>query len=194
MASKPRFSLAACLIPIVLSAVGTAQSDDTPAADAAQAPQPSCATTFLEPNDQEGADGFGYSVAVHGQTALVGIPFFSTAFVTPPCPSTVRQHFTPATLGYVSYASFGGTLAVNGKGQAVIGTPVAYDFGTQTEYGPTFLYTLQGGQFTLTSLLSTEQPPATSMGITNEYVITGYLDEVLNSGAEIWNLNALPTN
>jgi hypothetical protein len=46
----------------------------------------------------------------------------------------------------------------------------------------------------LTSLLSSEQPPATYMGITAEYVITGYLDEGLNSGAEIWNLDALPTN
>ncbi|MDB6013915.1 MAG: hypothetical protein JWL65_6165 [Gammaproteobacteria bacterium] len=431
MASKLRFSLAACLIPVVLSIVSTVQAADTPAADAAQAPQPSCATTLLEPNDQEGGDGFGYSVAVHGQTALVGIPLFSTAFVTPPVPppyvsgrvavfncdastqtwtrtgtiqlaateanqpiglgfavalqgdlaaigaqyglyiykrqgqnwnqvvkllpkdnsneqwgavlafkdnvlalgvtvpsltSTIpntyyvdvyqililgdhgtairiarlkpsagdtgafgaslalnadtlvvgdppdttayvyrrrgftftleqkltgaeattasefgsavaiskdviligapgenaiynnfevvsegaayafrhesgpdspwveTQHFTPATLGYVSYASFGGTVAVNGKGQAVIGTPGAYDFETQTEYGPTFLYTLQGGQFALTSLLSSEQPPATSMGITNEYVITGYLDEGLNSGAEIWDLDTLPTN
>lgn len=81
MACKLRFSLAALSLSVVLSAVSTVQ-----AADTTSATQPSCKSTGLSPTDQETADGFGYSVAVHGQTALVGIPQFSTAFVEPPVP------------------------------------------------------------------------------------------------------------
>jgi hypothetical protein len=56
----------------------------------------------------------------------------------------------------------------------VIGTPRAYDFEERSEFGPTFLYTLQGGQFVLS--LSTQwsaTTPTTYLGITDEYVITG---------------------
>src|SRR5690242_19706486 len=79
MASKLRFSLAACLLPVVLGAASPAQADD-----ASPATQPSCNSSLLFPNDEEANDGFGGSVAVNGQTAMVAIPFFSTAFVTPP--------------------------------------------------------------------------------------------------------------
>jgi FG-GAP repeat len=87
MASKLRFSLAACLLPVVLSAAGAVQAADTPATDTAQATQPSCTNSSnVGPNDEEGADDFGAAVAVDGQTIMVGIPGFSTAFITPPVP------------------------------------------------------------------------------------------------------------
>lgn len=87
MDSKLKVSLAACLLSVVLSAAGTTQpAGMAQAAGATPAAQPSCKTTGLYPNDQEAGDGFGYSVAVDGQTAIVGIPYFSTAFVTPPVP------------------------------------------------------------------------------------------------------------
>jgi len=84
MASKLRFFLATGLLPVVLSVTGTARAGDTTEPfDDATTPQPSCATIPFLPL----ADGeflFGNTVAVSGQTALVGVPGFSTAFVTPP--------------------------------------------------------------------------------------------------------------
>jgi hypothetical protein len=113
----------------------------------------------------------------------------------PDSPWVETQHFSPASLGVEQYSAFGASVGVNRKGQAAIGTPSAYDFETQTEYGPTFLYTLQQGQFTLTSVTALNiNVPAYSLGITDEYLITGSLDEFLNSGAAITNLDTLPAN
>lgn len=106
------------------------------------------------------------------------------------------QHFSPANPPALRYAYFGGSLAVNNAGQAVIGTPRAWDYETATEYGPTFLYTLQGGQFVLYSpQFSVGGAPATYLGITDEYLISGALFYEYGyqlSGAGISNLTELP--
>jgi FG-GAP repeat len=106
------------------------------------------------------------------------------------------QHFSPTNPPALRYAYFGGTLAVNNAGQAVIGTPRAWDFETGTEYGPTFLYTLQAGQFVLYSpQLSFGAAPAADLGMTDEYLIGGALFYQYGfqlSGAGISNLAQLP--
>jgi hypothetical protein len=157
---------------------------------------------------------FGTAVAISKDVILIGAPgenAISNNFEVvsegavyafrhksgPESPWVETQHFNPAATGYSPYAYFGGSLAVNRNGQAVIGTPRAYDFEEQSEFGPTFLYTLQGGQFVMS--LATQwsaTTPTTYMGITDEYVITGFIDYVfgINSAAEVVNLNTLPTN
>jgi hypothetical protein len=75
----------------------------------------------------------------------------------PDSPWVETQHFNPAATSSSPSADFGGSLAVNRDGQAVIGTPKAYDYESQTEYRPAFLYALQGGQFVL-SLATPVQP------------------------------------
>jgi len=81
---------------------------------------------------------------------------------------------------------------VNRNGQAVIGTPQAFSFDGPA-YGPTFLYTLQGGQFALTTTLGMGSP-SIGIGITDEYAILGgmYFEEGSEfSGAGIKNLSTL---
>ena len=157
--------------------------------------------------------GFGSAVAIAKDVILIGAggedlvinPGFGIASSGavyafrhtsgPHSPWVETQHFSPAT---TNYSDFGGSLTVNDKGQAAIGTPSAYDFEEQTSYGPTFFYTLQEGQFVLSSA-SPQYPglaPATYLGITDEYLITG---SVANagaggsvSGASITNLTSEP--
>ena len=161
MASKLRFSLAVCAFSVVLSAVGSVPAADTaqvagtaPPPEAAAATQPSCTnSTGVAPTAAETADGFGGSVAISGQTAMVGIPLFTTAFIDP------------------------GSIV----------------FETGSEFGPTLLYTLTAGQFVLTTTVGTGSPVNT-MGITDEYLITGSMFEEFDfqvSGAGIQNLSTL---
>jgi len=83
MATQLRIYVAAGLLSVVLSAAGAVQAADATAA----ATQPSCTNSAgVAPTDDETFDGFGTSVAIDGQTALVGIPQFSTAFIEPPVP------------------------------------------------------------------------------------------------------------
>jgi hypothetical protein len=84
---------------------------------------------------------------------------------------------------------------VNNVGQAVIGTPRPWDYETETEYGPTFFYTLQGGQFVLPQSQAALGGPATYLGMTAEYLISGALFDEYGfqvSGAGITNLSQLP--
>ena len=153
---------------------------------------------------------FGAAVALSKDVILVGAPDENTVLTNsvvtsggamyafrhesgPESPWVETQHFNPATLGVSGYADFGGTVAVNQNGQAVIGTPGAIVFETGSEFGPTFLYTLQGGQFVLTTTVGTGAP-VTAMGITDEYLITGSTFEEFDfqvSGAGIKNLSSL---
>ena len=167
----------------------------------------------LTPAEATTSSNFGMSAAISKGVILIGAPAENTIFETfeiysggamyafrhksgPDSPWLETQHFSPATLGYGHYASFGGSVAVNSNGQAVIGTPKAYDFSTQTDYGPTFLYTLEGDQFVMTSNTSSgfiASTPSTSLGITDEYLITGRLVfqyDFYYSSAEITNLSS----
>lgn len=153
--------------------------------------------------------GFGTAVAIADNVILVGAPGENTtsdgngvetegavyAFRHEAGPDSrwvETQHFSPAS---PRYAYFGGSLAVNNVGQAVIGTPRPWDYETGTEYGSTYLYTLQGGQFVLPQSEPTLGGPATSLGITDEYLISGALFYEYGyqlSGAGITNLTDLP--
>ena len=157
--------------------------------------------------------GFGTAVAISKDVILVGAPdedLISDSFGAvsegavyafrhksgPGSPWVETQHINP---GGSRYAYFGGTVAVNRNGLAVIGTPRAYDVETQTEFGPTFLYTLQGGQFvpTSTPVLLNEAAPAAALGITDAYLISGSLHFYIGgpiSGALITNLSQLSAN
>jgi hypothetical protein len=158
--------------------------------------------------------GFGTAVAISKDVILVGAPdenpvSDSFGVVTqgavyafrhesgPGSPWVETQHFSP--LAGDRYAYFGGAVAVNRNGQAVIGTPRAWDVEEQSEYGPTFLYTLQAGQFVLslqTDQLSAEVP-SSALGMTDEYLISGSLYFFIGgpiANAEITNLSQLPTN
>ena len=160
------------------------------------------------------ASRFGATVAIANDVILVGAPAEDTILDSfgvvsggavysfrhqsgPDSTWIETQHFSPAILGVTGYAGFGGSIAVNDNGLAVIGTPGTIDFETQTEYGPTFSYTLQGGQFVLSSALPSEGAPATALGITDEYLITGSLRFYIGgpiASAEITNLSQLPAN
>jgi FG-GAP repeat len=164
----------------------------------------------LTPAEATPSTGFGTAVALSKDVILVGAPG-ENAITTnsgvisaggmyafghkagPDSPWVETQHFTPATLGYTNYSAFGGSVAVNRNGQAVIGTPQAFSFGPGSEYGPTFLYTLQGGQFALTTIVGTGAP-VDVLGMTDEYLITGaqyFVDNFPVSGAGIKNLSTL---
>jgi hypothetical protein len=178
--------------------------------------------TFTREQTLTGAEattssGFGSAVALSKDVILIGAPaedlvlsgfgVASSGAVYafrhesgPESPWVETQRFSAAWTGG-PYAEFGGSLVVNRNGQAVIGTPSPYDDESQTEYGPTFFYTVQGGQFVLLTpapLLLPGALPATSMGITDEYLITGFVANAgaggSFSGAGIVNLNALPMN
>jgi FG-GAP repeat len=164
----------------------------------------------LTPAEVTPSTGFGTAVALSKEVILIGAPGENTissntgvvssggmyAFghkAGQDSPWVETQHFTPATLGYTSFAAFGGSVALNRNGQAVIGTPQAFTFGPGSEYGPTFLYTLQGGQFALTTIVGTGAP-VDVLGMTDEYVITGsqyFIDNFPVSGAGIKNLSTL---
>jgi len=160
---------------------------------------------------------FGTTVAIAKGVILVGAPTEDAVFDSfgvysqgavyafrhksgPGSPWVETQHFSPAQVGASQYAYFGGTLALNRNGLAAIGTPGAYDYASQTEHGPTFFYTLHGGQF----VLSVQHPPqfgtvipATGLGITDEYLISGslfYEHGFQISSAEITNLTQSPAN
>jgi FG-GAP repeat protein len=139
------------------------------------------------------SSGFGTTVALSKGVILIGAPSEDPIFdwfgvassgavyafrheSGPDSPWIETQHFNAMNSGPL--AAFGGSLAVNRHGLAVIGTPSPYDF-RDNEYGPTFFYTLQGGQFVL-STQSRGLEPATSLGITDEYLVTGF---VANAGA-----------
>jgi hypothetical protein len=155
--------------------------------------------------------GFGTSLAISKDVILVGAPdenIITDSFgvVTqgavyafrhqsgPASPWVETQHFSPQG---GDYAYFGGALAVNRNGRAVIGTPRAYDFETQTEFGPTFFYTLQGGQFVLSSSQMSEGAPSSALEMTDEYLIVGSLRFYIGgpiASAQIINLSQLPAN
>jgi hypothetical protein len=157
--------------------------------------------------------GFGSAVAISKDLILIGAPgengmlinndAFSSGAVYvfrhtsgPESPWVETQHLdlgpSPSS---DSGSSFGGSLAVNRKGQVVIGTPSPDDVFDQ-DYGPTYFYTVQAGQ--LVPAKANGPKPATSLGITDEYLIVG---SVGNTGAGgtftsviIANLEDFPTN
>lgn len=92
---------------------------------------------------------------------------------------TAASAVTRFCIGRLLKATRSSSLALNRKGLAVIGAPSPDDF-RDIDYGPTFFYTLQGGQFVVSSALSGGSLPATSLGITDKYLITG---SVANAGA-----------
>jgi len=160
------------------------------------------------------ASGFGTTVAISKDVILVGAPsedLIADSFgvdsegavyvfrrkAGPHSPWVQTQRLSPAESGINRYAAFGGSLAVNRNGQAVIGAPGATDF-QGTDHGPTFLYTLQGGQFVLSMTPQfSAQIPSTSVAMTDEYLISGsffFEHGFLISGAEITNLTQLPAN
>ncbi len=159
------------------------------------------------------SSAFGLAAAISKNVILIGAPqedpildWFGVASQGavyafrhesgPDSPWVETQHFSAAAMGG-PYASFGGSLAVNRNGQAVIGTPSPYDV-RGVQYGPTFLYTLQGGQFVFSQPLQQIPNPATSLGITDEYLIRGFVANTtagdVFSGATIVNLSDLPAN
>ena len=156
---------------------------------------------------------FGLAAAISKDVILIGAPDEDPIFdwfgiasegavyafrheSGPGSPWVETQHFNAAAMSG-PYAGFGASLAVNRHGQAVIGTPSPYD-DRGTEYGPTFLYTLQGSQFVLSTATRQLPYPATSLGITDEYLIRGFVANTnggdVFSGASIINLNDLPAN
>jgi hypothetical protein len=157
--------------------------------------------------------GFGSAAAISKDVILIGAPGENTMLINnedfvsgavyvfrhtsgPESPWVETQHLDlgpdPAA---DSGDGFGGSLAINRKGQVVIGTPAADDvFGK--DYGPTYLYTVQAGQLVPASDRGVK--PATSLAITDDYLIVG---SVANtgagssfSGATIVNLEDFPTN
>jgi hypothetical protein len=157
--------------------------------------------------------GFGSAVAISKDVILIGAPgengvlinndAFSSGAVYvfrhtsgPESPWVETQHLdlgpSPAS---DSGSDFGGSLAVNRKGQVVIGTPAPDDVFDQ-EYGPTYLYTVQAGQ--LVPATARGSAPATSLGMTDEYLIVGSVGNTgaggTFSGVSIENLQDFPTN
>jgi len=156
--------------------------------------------------------GFGTAVAISKDVILIGAPSEDPIIDSfgvasggsvyafrhesgPESPWIETQRFN--AMNGARHAAFGASLAVNRNGLAVIGTPSPDDF-RDVDYGPTFFYTLQGGQFVVSPALSRGRGPATSLSITDEYLLTG---SVANAGAGgtfssvgILNLNELPTN